>query len=468
MVSSYCNVFAQNKNTDETINRIMDNSAKELFKTSKAYSISVGVIKDGKTFTKHYGEIDKGNKANNKTYFEVASVTKVMTGYLLAKAVLEKKISLDDDIRKYLNGDYPNLEYNGTPIRIKDLITYESAIPNVLPDEREIRNINDNARAFKLAQLTATYTKDDFLRDLKSIKLDTIPGTKYHYSNPALEITGLILENVNSKNYEDLVRETVWSQLNINHTKFKLNANEHLANGYNSNNVLMPNFVSNLWGSSGAKTRSTLGDLMQFLHFELNKKDEIIQESQRNIKDSKKHWYGYFWDWISITQNGQFSYKHGGAFGHNTLFAIYPEQNIGICIIINISGEETHNALVNTVYNLADNLIHPNAKKEIYGYRIENDNLIFSYRHAENLNAKLIHSVSVAGTFNDWNPENKTYQFVQKNKNTFELSLPKSQFEKGKTYGFKFVINQTSWLSTPQNATNCNEGDDNYLTFKID
>ncbi len=87
-------IFAQQKNNlDKTIYTILDSQAENLIKKSKAYSVSIGIVKDGKVYTKHYGEIDKGkgNKANNNTYFEIASVTKVMTGYLMAKAVLEKK-----------------------------------------------------------------------------------------------------------------------------------------------------------------------------------------------------------------------------------------------------------------------------------------------------------------------------------------------------------------------------------------
>jgi len=113
---------------EKNIYTILDSNAEDLLKKSKAYSVSIGIVKDGKVYTKHYGELDKGkgNKANNNTYFEIASVTKVMTGYLMAKAVLEKKIHLDDDIRKYLNGSYPNLEYQTIPVRIKDLISFKS------------------------------------------------------------------------------------------------------------------------------------------------------------------------------------------------------------------------------------------------------------------------------------------------------------------------------------------------------
>lgn len=465
-------IFAQQKiNLDKNIYTVIDKNAEVLLINSKAYSVSVGIVKDGKVYTKHYGELDKGkgNKATNHTYFEIASVTKVMTGYLLAKTVLENKVNLDDDVRKYLKGDYKNLEFNGKPIRIKDLISYESAIPNVLPDDRNIMKTFDDSTTFKLVKLNKDYTKTDFLQDLKAVKLDTIPGSKYNYSNPSLEITGLILENIYKKPFESLLKENLWTKLNMNHTKFVLNSKELLANGYNDNHTLMPHFVSNLWGSSGVKTKSTLNDLMQLLKFELDSRNKIVQETQRNIKNSDGNWFGYFWDNNYISEFGKYAYKHGGAFGNQVMFSIFPEQNIGVCIIVNISGPETSGILSNTVFNIAnDLLVEDKITPNTYGYKLTNDKVIFTYHHNKKFDANLIKSISVAGSFNDWNPENRTYQLISKGDNTFELELPKSQFEKGKTYLFKFVINKVGWTKTPQNALNTDKTEDNNLTFKID
>lgn len=359
--------FAQNKTgIDEVVYKAMDDNAAILLKDSKAYSVSIGIVKDGKTYVKHYGEIDKGknNQATNDTYFEIASVTKVMTGYLLAKAVLENKITLNDDIRKYLKGNYPNLAYNGIPIRIKDLISYQSAIPSIFPDDREIMKTFDDSITFRLNKLYKNYTKTQFIADLQSVQLDTVPGTKYLYSNPSLELTGMILENIYNKPFETLLKETIWSTLKMNHTKFSLNTGEHLANGYNTNHRLMPNFISNLWGGSGMKTKSTMGDLLKLLKFELDTNNKIVQESQRNISDRKDNWFGYFWDNIYVTENGKYCYKHGGAYGNQVLFSLFPDQNLGVCIIVNVSGQETHGILTKSVFNIANNLIiNPKPKK---------------------------------------------------------------------------------------------------------
>jgi len=464
-------IFSQIKtNQHNSIDSIMDKNAEILFKNSKAYSVSVGIVKDGKIYTKHYGEIDKGkgNKASDNTYFEIASVTKVMTGYLLAQAVLEKKVKLDDDIRKYLKGDYPNLQYDGKPVTIKDLISYKSAIPSVLPDDREIMKTFDDQTTFKLVELYKNYTKSDFLRDLKTVKLDTLPGTKYLYSNPSLEMTGLMLENIYNKPFEKLVEKNLWSKLNMNQTKFTLNANEKLGNGYNSNHVLMPHFVSQLSGSSGLRAKSTLGDLMKFLKFELDSENKTVQESQRNITNSNQDWYGYFWDRIYVSEFGKYAFKHGGAYGNQVMFSVFPEQNMGICVMVNISGPETGEILSNSTFDIANDLLIDNKNKNIYGYRLTDDKVIFSYLHDKKLDGNLVKSIAVAGTFNDWNADNKSFQMIRKNADTFELAIPKSQFEKGKEYQFKFVINKTRWMTAPNHALNADKTPDKNLILKLD
>lgn len=455
--------------SQKEIYSIMDANAAKLKEKSGAYSVSVGILKDGKVYTKHYGEIDKGkgNRATDNTYFEIASVTKLLTGQLVAQAVLENKISLEDDIRKYLEGSYPNLEYNGTPIRVKDLISYRTALPRSLPDDKALRENLTDETPFEYNKLGENYTKDQFRQDLHKVKLDTLPGTRYAYSNTSLELTGLMLENIYGQSYESLLKKNIFSKAGMNHTKLELGKNEILANGYHTSGRLMPHFKSLLWGASGIKTKSTMGDLMKFLQYELDAKNAVVQESKRNISNSQSGWFGYFWDNFGVNEYGKNGFKHGGAFGNQVWFAVYPELNTGICMIVNVSGAETFPVLYDAAADLIGDLENHSDKKQAYGYSIKGDNIVFSYTHAENLDAKLVHSVFVAGSFNDWNSENKEYRMKKKNEDQFELEVPLSRFEKGKTYSFKFVLNKDFWMTAPKNASNTDGTKDNNLVLVL-
>lgn len=455
--------------SEKKVYSIIDAAAQKVAKESKAYSVSVGILKDGKVYTGHYGEIDKGkgNKANDNTYFAIASVTKLFTGQLLAQAVLEGKVNLDDDVRKYLNGSYPNLEYNGVPIKIRNLISYETALPRNLPNDDELRKNMTDETPFLYEKLNKGYTKEDFKKDLAAVTLKMEPGKEYQYSNLSLELAGLMLENIYGKSYETLLKENIFSKAGMNHTKLELDTNEVQANGYHENYRLMPVSQSLLWGAGGSKTQSTMGDMMKFLKEELNPQDKIVQESQRNIDNSKEDWYGYFWDKYFITEYGKTGFKHGGSYGINTLFIVYPELNIGVCMIVNINGPETFSSIYNGTMRLVGDLIATSDKKEVYGYKIKGDKIVFSYTHPANLNAELLHTVSLVGDFNNWDAGKKEYQMVKKDKNHYELELPVSGFQKGKTYPFRFVLNKEAWMEAPKNASNSEGTKDINLTFAL-
>lgn len=460
-------VFAQQNTKDIYI--LMDKTASVLKEKSKANSISIGVVKNGKTYTRHYGEIDKGkeNIANNNTVFEVASITKLFTGLLTAQAVLEGKLNPDEDIRKYITGSYPNLEYNGKPITIKDLVSFRTGFNKDLPDNDELRKNRNDSSYLAFKKVDESYTREKFFEDLKTIKLDTLPGTKFKYSNGSVNLTAHILENVYNKSYETLLKENIFSKLSMTSTGINLDSNRVIANGYNLKGVRMPTISDNLWGAAG-KLKSTLGDLTKFIAYELNTKNKIVQESQRNLLNSPTTWNGYFWDYIEVDENGKNCWKHGGAFGTQNMLLIYPERQLGISIIVNISDENTGNALGEAIIKLSNDLLSENKKQfGIYGYKIVNDNVVFTYEHDKTLNPDLVKSVSIAGSFDNWNPNDKDYQMIQKNKNTFELTIPKSQFEKDKTHLFKFVINKTGWMEAPKNVINREVDGDENLILKI-
>jgi CubicO group peptidase (beta-lactamase class C family) len=72
--------------------------------------LSIGITQDGQTYFYHFGTTEQGQSqpATQHTVYEIGSISKTFTSLLLAHAVLEKRVSLDDDIRKYLPGAYPN------------------------------------------------------------------------------------------------------------------------------------------------------------------------------------------------------------------------------------------------------------------------------------------------------------------------------------------------------------------------
>ena len=314
-------------------------NALQLLEDKRFHSVSIAVLKDGESTIQHFGEltIGKGNKPNDSTLYELASVTKTFTGYIAAKAVLDKKLNLEDDIRIYLDELYPNLEYKGEPIRIKHLITHTSGFPNF-----PIKSENKKA----------------FFEGLKLINIETKPGEVYFYSNTAPELTAYILEKVYQKSFEELVSEFILKPNKMIQTKFTLNENDRtkLVKGYNDKNELMPNFNRTLWGGiSGLHSTST--DLVKYMKLQLDPSNLIVSESHKKLyKEGSDFWEGYHW--YIIENDHQLMYRHhGGIYGMQNWFVIYPKQNMGISILTNTSFNETGEILEKVVDNLYDDIM---------------------------------------------------------------------------------------------------------------
>lgn len=178
-------VVKSNNSLKSALDKAVDSAAVEYFRYSKANSLVIGIIKAGKKHIYFYGETEKGNSKlpTSGTLYEIGSITKTFTATLLAQAVLDKKVSLTDDIRKYLHGNYNNLSYNSIPITLRDLANHTSRLPAMPEDIGEQSDYNP-------VSPEAHYDSTLFYNALKKVTLDTIPGYKFLYSKLGNVVAG--------------------------------------------------------------------------------------------------------------------------------------------------------------------------------------------------------------------------------------------------------------------------------------
>jgi D-alanyl-D-alanine-carboxypeptidase/D-alanyl-D-alanine-endopeptidase len=108
------------------IDTVVQKAAMPFIGDTSKVGLSIGIYKNGKVYSYNYGTTQRENPKlpTNKTVYEIGSISKTFTGTLLAQAVKDKKVKIDDDIRKYLDGSYPNLEYQGKPIKLSHLVFF--------------------------------------------------------------------------------------------------------------------------------------------------------------------------------------------------------------------------------------------------------------------------------------------------------------------------------------------------------
>lgn len=99
----------------------------------------------------------------------------------------------------------------------------------------------------------------------------------------------------------------------------------------------------------------------------------------------------------------------------------------------------------------------------IQGYKIENDNVIFTFNLPKSFDVNSVKYITVAGSFNGWNPNDLDYKMNLTSENIYQFTLPKSKLDK-ESYEFKFVINGDNWQSVSEKASNTNNGN---LTLEL-
>lgn len=323
------------------LSTLLDQYAKNALEKKHTNSVALAVYRDGKMYHNYYGELDKhtGNKPNDSTYYEIASITKVFTGSLAAKAVLNGKINLNDDIRMYLNGTYANLEYEGQPITIKHLLTHTLGFKHKTP--KKMDKVMTDLRKGGYENSAIEYTMLDLLEELKTMTLDKKPGTSYEYNSVGPELVAYILEQVYKKPYKRLLNEFL-DELDMTHTFLEGDPKHQvqLAHGYNGSDTIVPIDKSFLLGG-GFGMISTLPDLMKFMKFQLESEHPLIKESTKTLfEDDDDNAMGYLWQDLGIADEEGFFYsKTGTSNGIQSGILICPDSHYGQIIIINNTSE---------------------------------------------------------------------------------------------------------------------------------
>jgi CubicO group peptidase (beta-lactamase class C family) len=192
----------------------------------------VGVIHDGKlVFEKAYGLADFGLKDSiqTSTLFNLGSVSKQFTAAAILLMINEKKLSVNDDIRKYLP-DFPDYGYT---ITIEHLIHHTSGIKSF--DGLRLLSGNlfseeDQARTYNLI--------------IRQKSLNFKPGEEYEYSNSGYVLLAKIIEKVSGMKFSRFMEDKIFRPAGLNQTYIydnpdKLRTNSAIGNKWGGTEKFM-------------------------------------------------------------------------------------------------------------------------------------------------------------------------------------------------------------------------------------
>lgn len=220
---------------------------------------AVGVSRDGRTLVERgYGmaNLETGTPIQPASVFHVASVSKQFTAAAIMLLARDGKLSVDDDIRRYL----PEIPDYGTRITIRHLLTHTSGL-------RDQWSLIYLARGrFEEDRITEADVMDIVPRQKA---LNFTPGAEYLYSNTGFTLLGVIVKRVSGQSLKDFAAERIFTPLGMTHTHFhddytmlvpgRASAYEPIDGGRGWR-VGIPNF--DVYGATSLFT--TVGDLLRW------------------------------------------------------------------------------------------------------------------------------------------------------------------------------------------------------------
>jgi serine-type D-Ala-D-Ala carboxypeptidase/endopeptidase len=144
--------------------------------------------------------------------FNLGSIAKVFTAILLADAVRRGEMRMDDPAQRYLPGAYSLPEFGGRQITLTDLVTHTSGLPTApddFPPETDLA-----------AQ--AAYGREQLASFLKRLRLTSVPGTHWNYSNFNYALLGEALAFRTGTEFRALMSARVLQPLELRDTYMSL------------------------------------------------------------------------------------------------------------------------------------------------------------------------------------------------------------------------------------------------------
>jgi CubicO group peptidase (beta-lactamase class C family) len=197
----------------------------------KVPSVSVAVINNGKLeWVKTYGYADIATKRmpNEKTLYQVASISKSINALAVMKLVQEGKLSLTNDIRNYLKTwTLPDNEFSrGKAITLKSLLSHTAGLNvhgfigypqgNPLPTTNQILNGEKPANS---EPIKPTYSVNEH----------------FEYSGGGYIVVRKILDDNIAEDYDGLMQSLVLKPIGMNNSTFNqpfLTRQKNYAFGY--------------------------------------------------------------------------------------------------------------------------------------------------------------------------------------------------------------------------------------------
>ena len=324
--------------------------------------IAVGVIENGKVvYVRSAGETvaGSGQKITPRTLFKIASNSKAMTTTLLGRLVDQGKLRWDDPVTKYLPDFRMNDPWVTANMRVGDLLTHASGLP-------------EGGGDLMLWPEPNAFTRADIIHGLAFIKPDYSFRSQYQYDNLLYVVAGEVAAVAGGASYETLMHREVFAPLGLDRCQVGAwNRDEvgdvaapHRRDG--DRNVAIPEAaaIPAITSAAAGGIRCDLTDMLSWARNWLvptTAQLKWLSPVQRGVlqaphmlipvSEQRRAWdnthvmaYGYGWRMADV--DGQWSVWHTGTLnGMYSMLALLPDRKSGFVFMINGEADDARTVL---------------------------------------------------------------------------------------------------------------------------
>lgn len=294
---------------------------------------SVAVSRDGKPIAlRAYGmaDLEQNSPATTGSIYEAGSASKQFVAASVLLLARDGKLSLDDDIRRYL----PELPDYGQSITLRDMLHHISGL----------RDWGSVSAVEGLPRNSWTADNQDVLRiAARQKELNFAPRTHYLYSNTNFNLAAIVVTRVSGASLAAFTRQRIFEPLGMAQTSWRddhtrvvvgrTGAYDAAPAGYRNSQV-----IEDAYGNGGLLT--TAGDLVKW-HAALDNGffgAGFTEEMQRPGMLLNGTSIAYGLGLVALDHHGVREVGHAGATGgYRAWTARYPDQKLAVSLLCNTS-----------------------------------------------------------------------------------------------------------------------------------
>jgi CubicO group peptidase (beta-lactamase class C family) len=283
-------------------------------------TVAAGVWRDG---VAAYGQAPVA--AAQDTLFEIGSISKVFTGLLLAQAVEQRELQLDDTLGKLLGGEI-KLTANVAGITLRQLVTHSACLPRMPDNFKPEDGLRNPYRHYDRAALWSA---------LSALSLPQAAPCSGDYSNMGFAVLGELLSRHYGKSWAQLVQERITGPLGMRDTALHPGdrAGRMAAPYAGRNPVSQWDFLA-FAGAGGL--RSTTADMMLFSKAVLaGRQGPLGAAAERLLQPLNQYQGGDIGYGVMMRGPARHrAYFHGGATGgYRASWLLLPDTNESLVVL---------------------------------------------------------------------------------------------------------------------------------------